>query len=93
MTGQPQTGMTADERYAATLQALITCASHVYRIAELVDLGELQQHLDTCEILAPILEPTAYNDGGRLLIAEQRTFLQATITYVQALRGLERMPT
>lgn len=85
--------MTADERYIAALRALTDGARHMYRIAEIVDLGELREHLEACATLAPILEPSAYSQGGRLEIQEQRTFLEATITYVESLRTLDRRPT
>ncbi len=83
-------GMTADDRYIAGLQALITGARHMLQVAELVDINDLRTQLQACETLAPILEPAAYSRGGAALLREQQVFLDATIRYVEALRGLDR---
>ena len=81
-----------EETYPGILNTLVTFTRTILAATEQVDLAEMRSICERFQALAPVLEPTAYQQGGDLNLADQAAFLRALEEFVTAVRKLDRRP-
>lgn len=79
-----------EENYPGMLNALVSFSRTLLAGTAQVDLGEMRAICERFQALGPVLEPTAYQRGGDLNLADQAAFLKAVDEFVTALRKLDR---
>lgn len=83
--------VTADN-YPSVLNALAGLCGPFLTAASQVDLARMRTLCEQFQALGPVLEPTAYQRGGALNLADQAVFLRALEDFVTTLRPLDRRP-
>lgn len=68
--------------YRERMDLLVTAVQTVCVTADLVDLPDLLRELERVEVMAPLLEPTAYMRGGANNLRDQRIVLRAVARFL-----------
>jgi hypothetical protein len=74
------------EEYKGHLDVLAS----VFRMVGMLPLNEMQEYLSTAQTLAPIIDPTAYRNGGSIRLDDQQDMLDAAAGVTRALARVAR---
>jgi hypothetical protein len=78
------------DSYPSIIQSLASFAKTLLLGTEQLDLSEMRRINEQFQAEAPILEPTAYRNGGDLNLQDQAEFLRLLEEFVTGLHKLDR---
>jgi hypothetical protein len=62
----------------------------VCRMMSMLPIDALQDHLQQAQALGPVIDPTAYRDGGAARLQDQQDLLDAASGVIRAVRRIAR---
>lgn len=79
-----------DETYPAIMSSLAGLTKMVLQATAAVDLATMRSICGRFQTIAPVLEPTTYQNGGDLNLHDQAAVLAALDRFVTDVRKLDR---
>jgi flagellar biosynthesis/type III secretory pathway ATPase len=76
------------DTYTTALDTLTSAARSFFALADLFDLDHMRTRCAEYQTIAPLLQPTAYQQGGSRNLDDQAAFLTAVHRFVDDLRKL-----